>query len=179
MSPHGQSHSIGSRESLGRRLQLNPRWKVGTYATVDDSGTWRIRNVISQVLEGCNQLETGPARQLARCAILGTGQWALDMREHVPSVAEFRDRLVESVVGMHKAAYEYSRRVREAGIDSSRQATLRYAILNARLPGLARIPRLAHLSKPQLILTSPPYPGVYVNYHRWKVQGRRETPAPF
>jgi hypothetical protein len=32
---------------------------------------------------------------------------------------------------------------------------------------------------PCLILTSPPYPGVYVLYHRWKLQGRWETPAPY
>jgi hypothetical protein len=31
----------------------------------------------------------------------------------------------------------------------------------------------------KLILTSPPYPGVHVLYHRWQVQGRRETPAPY
>jgi hypothetical protein len=31
----------------------------------------------------------------------------------------------------------------------------------------------------RLVLTSPPYPGVHVLYHRWQVQGRRETPAPF
>src|SRR5262249_43466601 len=29
------------------------------------------------------------------------------------------------------------------------------------------------------ILTSPPYPGVHVVYHRWQILGRRETPAPF
>jgi hypothetical protein len=32
---------------------------------------------------------------------------------------------------------------------------------------------------PKLILTSPPYPGVHVLYHRWQIFGRRETPAPF
>jgi hypothetical protein len=32
---------------------------------------------------------------------------------------------------------------------------------------------------PKLILTSPPYPGVHVLYHRWQVLGGRETPAPF
>src|SRR5207253_2823824 len=31
----------------------------------------------------------------------------------------------------------------------------------------------------QLVLTSPPYPGVHVLYHRWQVCGRRETPAPY
>ena len=30
-----------------------------------------------------------------------------------------------------------------------------------------------------LVLTSPPYPGVHVLYHRWQVDGRKETPAPY
>jgi hypothetical protein len=29
------------------------------------------------------------------------------------------------------------------------------------------------------VLTSPPYPGIHVLYHRWQVDGRKETPAPF
>ena len=32
---------------------------------------------------------------------------------------------------------------------------------------------------PRLVLTSPPYPGVHILYHRWQVLGRRETPAPY
>jgi hypothetical protein len=32
---------------------------------------------------------------------------------------------------------------------------------------------------PRLILTSPPYVGVHILYHRWQVRGRRETPAPY
>lgn len=35
------------------------------------------------------------------------------------------------------------------------------------------------MQRPRLVLTSPPYPGVHVLYHRWQVQGRRETAAPF
>jgi hypothetical protein len=31
----------------------------------------------------------------------------------------------------------------------------------------------------KLVLTSPPYPGVHVVYHRWQINGRRETPVPF
>jgi hypothetical protein len=50
-------------------------------------------------------------------------------------------------------------------------------VVNQRLPGLAE--RLDAESPPRLILTSPPYPGVYVIYHRWKMNGRREIPAPY
>jgi hypothetical protein len=44
----------------------------------------------------------------------------------------------------------------------------------------AALPRnLFGASYPRLILASPPYPGVYALYHRWKVQSRRETPFPY
>ena len=32
---------------------------------------------------------------------------------------------------------------------------------------------------PRLVVTSPPYPGVHVLYHRWQVDGRKEAPLPF
>jgi hypothetical protein len=35
------------------------------------------------------------------------------------------------------------------------------------------------LRAPRLVVTSPPYPGVHVLYHRWQVDGRKEAPLPF
>jgi hypothetical protein len=32
---------------------------------------------------------------------------------------------------------------------------------------------------PKLVVTSPPYPGIHVLYHRWQVDGRKEAPFPF
>jgi hypothetical protein len=34
-------------------------------------------------------------------------------------------------------------------------------------------------SRADIVVTSPPYPGIHVLYHRWQVDGRRETPAPY
>ena len=31
----------------------------------------------------------------------------------------------------------------------------------------------------RLVITSPPYPGVHVLYHRWQYRGRKETAAPY
>ena len=45
------------------------------------------------------------------------------------------------------------------------------------LPTSGRIP--ASWLPAKLVLTSPPYPGVHVVYHRWQIFGRKETPAPF
>ena len=33
--------------------------------------------------------------------------------------------------------------------------------------------------KASLVVTSPPYAGVHILYHRWQVDGRKETPAPY
>jgi hypothetical protein len=30
-----------------------------------------------------------------------------------------------------------------------------------------------------LVITSPPYPGIHILYHRWQVDGRKESPAPY
>lgn len=155
-------------------------WERNGYLrNIDGPRTWRLRNVIAALLDATFDLSTPQARLLARCTILRTGQWALDMRDDIPGVGEFRGRLVEGVHGMTEVAEQYARGVRvarrAAGLDGRRDR----AIVNQRLPGLSSNRRIKELPRPTLILTSPPYPGVYVNYHRWKVQGRWETPAPF
>jgi hypothetical protein len=45
--------------------------------------------------------------------------------------------------------------------------------------GLEEDRRLSGRRTPKLILTSPPYPGIHVLYHRWQVDGRKEAPLPF
>jgi hypothetical protein len=52
-------------------------------------------------------------------------------------------------------------------------------VLNRSAAGLEDDPALAGLRAPRLVVTSPPYPGVHVLYHRWQVDGRKETAAPF
>ena len=51
--------------------------------------------------------------------------------------------------------------------------------LNRSTTGLETEPLLRRIQKPKLVVTSPPYPGIHVLYHRWQVDGRKETPAPF
>jgi DNA modification methylase len=53
-------------------------------------------------------------------------------------------------------------------------------ITNEDASQIHRLPVFAELGeKVSLVVTSPPYPGVHVLYHRWQVDGRRETPAPY
>jgi hypothetical protein len=52
-------------------------------------------------------------------------------------------------------------------------------IIGRPAAGLENDERLQAWRAPRLVLTSPPYPGVHVLYHRWQVDGRKEAPLPF
>ena len=52
-------------------------------------------------------------------------------------------------------------------------------IIKRSAVGLESDYRLNKRRAPKLVVTSPPYPGVHVLYHRWQVDGRKEAPLPF
>jgi len=101
------------------------------------------------------------------------------MREAVPTAAEFRQVLCSSITSMASVAEEYNQRVLEATTPALAALPRPLLIIGKGLPELVSEPSLRPYPPPRLMLTSPPYPGVYVLYHRWKLLGRWETPAPY
>jgi len=129
-----------------------------------------IKKAVAAALASLAQLPTVAAVNFARCAVLRVSQWALDGREHHTSLPDFRRKLTEMVLEMLKAAQAFG--------DQTRRS--RAVILNMDASDIADAEIFAECtSKAQLVVTSPPYPGVHVLYHRWQVDGRRETPAPY
>src|SRR5207244_2050233 len=97
-----------------------------------------------------------------------TRQWALDNRKEVPSARQFRSQLCAFAREMLANAMAYSlMRPKDANPE----------ILQRPIAGIETLPGIRKSAR--LILTSPPYPGVHILYHRWQVQGRREAPAPY
>ena len=161
--------------TLGKHLKA----PVGSYErNLTSRETWAIRAVIASGLETIDLLDEVAERKLARCIWLRTGQWALDSRRTLPRVDELREKFVDYSEKMISEAAC----LREA-VKSSRE---RHGIENTscvfRQQPAADLHKLKnHLgsSCPKLVVTSPPYPGVHVLYHRWQIKGRKETPAPF
>ena len=122
---------------------------------------------MSAIFLGTPRLEA-----FGRCAVLRTAQWALDGRSKLPGIDEFREFLGDLATEMVVGARELRAAVKTNG---------RYPvmILQRSAAGLEEDARLVKLRAPQLVLTSPPYPGVHVLYHRWQVDGRKEAPLPF
>jgi len=167
------SHQDSSDESLDEWID------AGYLRNADDDEIVPVRQLLGSCLESLSELDEPGAADLARCAVLRSGQWALDMRSEIPAASALLDSLIGVTVDMVAAGRTYAASVRKTDarypLDGVRRRT---QVVEQGLPGLAA--RLAgKIPAPALVLTSPPYPGVYVNYHRWKVRGRRETPAPY
>lgn len=137
------------------------------------------RRVVLAALQALETVNSRYARDLARCALLRTAQWGLDMRREVPNADELRLALSDNTSAMIAAARRATTLYRAADQSANADGLPRSLVLHQGLPGVAEHTALAKHPAPQLVLTSPPYPGVYVNYHRWKLRGRLETPLPY
>jgi len=146
----------------------------GYQRNLSDRTTWAIRKLMEQFI---NEIESSgrtlKIRHFLRCALLKTGQWALDSTKEIPSAKQFRNKLLEIVNQMCAGAEDYSSVVKK------HENEINIIPINKPSVEITRFKKLKQLDPPKLVLTSPPYPGIHVVYHRWQIHGRRETPAPF
>ena len=133
-----------------------------------------IKKYLALALASCNQLSTVATQNFARCVLLNVGQWALNGRKCAPSLAEFRARLADKTLEMLHASENLSRQMKTEGPGKNEPILMHCSA--EKLP--IRRPFCSG-TLADLVVTSPPYPGIHVLYHRWQVDGRRETPAPY
>ena len=128
-------------------------------------------------VEGLDEL-SGPLRTSARAVLLRLGQWLLEAGDGKSDLSKsawihasevFADHLLHSLE-------ELVARAEDVGIARA-DLTSRRRILCVSAAMIAKSAPM--WGRARLVLTSPPYPGVHVLYHRWQVRGRRETAAPF
>ena len=144
----------------------------GYFRNMGTSQRWRLRKAIAQAVSAIEEIADPTFEALARCAVLRTAHWALDGRKQLPSIEAFRRTLaasasliVEGALALQEASWAFPGK--------------RPQVLNRSVIGLEADPTIIKAGAPRLIITSPPYPGVHVLYHRWQVDGRKESPAPF
>jgi hypothetical protein len=153
-------------------IRLDDYAEAGYYKHLNHPGRWRLRKAIEQALASALCLGTRRLEAFGRCAVLRTAQWALDGRDKQATVIEFREFLTITA----KEMVEGARALRAAVKESGRQDV---SVLHRSAAGLEEDERIEGMRAPRLVVTSPPYPGVHVLYHRWQVDGRKEAPLPF
>jgi hypothetical protein len=146
--------------------------RLGYYKHLQHPSRWRLRKGIEQALTSAMQLRNVRLVMFGRCVVLRTAHWALDGRSKRTSIDGFRACLREFALQMIEGAQEF----RDA-VGARREFPVK--ILHRNAAGLEDDERLREMRPPKLVLTSPPYPGVHVLYHRWQVDGRKEAPLPF
>ena len=133
-----------------------------------------IKKYLALALESSHRLPTLKAQRFARCALLNVSQWALNGRKQNVTLTEFRSHLAVKTIQMLEASAELASHV--AKLDRRHFSPVLTHGSSEDLPSTNYFSNVALVD---LVVTSPPYPGVHVLYHRWQVDGRRETPAPY
>lgn len=178
--------NINDWKDLARSMTIRNKfskpsyWKnQGYLKNLNDSKTWRIRNLISIYLSSLSELPEGNVKNFIKCAILKTSQWALDTRLLIPSIEDFRLQLSIDISEMLEGMIDYTSQLEQViGYGNIKKNQYFVTILNRSTKKIEQEEALLK-HPPKLILTSPPYPGVHVLYHRWQIKGRRETAAPY
>jgi len=179
----GESETAGLRKWLtdfervlkvSRNHHTNPEWREkGYFRHLEGTETWRHRNIISAALGEIEQLGCPRLENFARCVVLRSAQLSLDGRRNIMSVSELRDKVSKHFVTMLD---DMDLLRDEMGGHLNTPAP---TILKCNSSQLHENETVTNAGAPKLIVTSPPYPGIHVLYHRWQVNGRRETPAPY
>ena len=134
-----------------------------------------LKKTIDQCLASAqNDLATDGSRQFARCLVLNVGQWALNGRRRIPTAAEFRGRVALTAEEMLQGAQELRAKLSTAKFD-----LFRPHLVEGDAENLATNRLVQRAGKADLVVTSPPYPGIHMLYHRWQVDGRKESNAPY
>jgi len=139
----------------------------------------RLKHIFINLTRTTDVFEFPRQRNFARCALLRVAQWAIDCRNESPHTDALREQLTKQVKQMLRGLDEFVSTARESGV-AKNQITGKRRLYLGSFEGIMNSGKLSEMqSKVRLVITSPPYPGVHVLYHRWQVNSRKETPAPF
>jgi DNA modification methylase len=118
-------------------------------------------------------------RQFAKCIILRVGQWALDCKDNIPSFAQMNNQIVIFTQEMISGLNDLVKTAKNAGTAKNKITSQREIYLGNILHVIKNKSFNKSKRLPKLVITSPPYPGVHILYHRWQINGRRETSLPY
>jgi DNA modification methylase len=159
---------ISYRDELDIAFSLTDQVK-----NLDDPQSRVIRKYLGLCIQAADSLPTKASKEFARCTLLNVGQWAIHGRRHATTLASLRSRVASVAKEMLAANSE----LRNTKSHSEKWA--KPTLIHGSAEQISKHRIWDRIGKADLVVTSPPYPGVHVLYHRWQVNGRRETSAPY
>jgi hypothetical protein len=170
---------LTQKSKLTSQVKRPVSWIENGYLKhLNSKSVWRVRKQIEIYLEQLGCIRNPHLQSFLRCALLTTAQWALDNRKVTPSVVEFRKRFESNILAMIDGMNELNLSEKES-VERYRVKNSETHIIHSLAADIPEHSVITEFPSPKLVITSPPYPGVHVLYHRWQIHGRKETPAPF
>jgi hypothetical protein len=132
------------------------------------------KKLLAHAILALGDLPGERTKAFARCVLLNVAQWALNNRKAAPSLREIRSKVKVTAEDMLRGLEAFSVQCADSAVDG-----ICPVLIHGSAEALPSSEPCARGQKARLVLTSPPYPGIHILYHRWQIDGRRETPAPF
>lgn len=134
---------------------------------------WRIRKMVELILDAATSEFRGKTNNFLRCVLLSTAKAALEDHELYVKSAEFILLFESTLLSTIKQFRDL-----QIAVESQNAKNVSALMLDAKALKKEHFTKIG-AQKANLIITSPPYPGVHILYHRWQIDGSKETPAPF
>jgi len=168
--------NLSNRVNLHKKHRLSDFWSPYTKYL-----PWWIRKTIGFLIHNIDRcFWVDRQKNFLKCNLLSTAQWALDSKTKAKTKDEFIKHFKENLYLMIEGMFDLKMRIKKNLDVPPSEIQRRRKILTRPILGIEKDLRVIKNWIPaKLILTSPPYPGVHVLYHRWQVNGRKETPAPY
>jgi hypothetical protein len=132
--------------------------------------------LLVKLREATHEIHGTKIRQLAQLIVLRTGQVCFDCREKPPSPHHLKRVFLKTAYETIEKVEIYSARCAEFKIANGHGQPLQVLCTDAEKITQILGDKIESIS---LVLTSPPYPGVHVLYHRWQFRGRKEISLPY
>lgn len=134
---------------------------------------WRLRKVIGLLLDRIEEIPKERLKNLAKCVLLSTGKWALEAHDDGQNLCSFYHRFESNLHEAIKGSLELRTALQPLG--RSKVVTLHGSAKDIKVRDLKKF----ESKSASIVITSPPYPGVHILYHRWQINGSKETAAPY
>ena len=133
--------------------------------------------LLNKLKDEANLQSNQQIRSMCNLIILSVGKRCYDCRNkplNPLKLIEIFDKISELTI---KSLFEYSKQCFTVYPNFNIKDNIKIFCENAlNLPTLIEKKDVKNI---KLILTSPPYPGIHILYHRWQIKGRRQTSLPF
>lgn len=132
--------------------------------------------LLLKLKDAAEEIPDSKLKRMAKFMILRTGQLCFDCCEKPLNPSVLTRVFVRTANDLIDRAKDYSKRCSLAKLTSRNGRRLRVFCADAE-----KIHRIlgCQIETVSCILTSPPYPGVHVLYHRWQFRGRKEIKLPY